>query len=501
MRNRTPRGPLLHAFAAFAFACGAIAAVSDAADRPNILFAIADDWSAKHAGAYGCDWVRTPAFDRVAREGVLFSNCFTSNPKCSPCRASILTGRNTWQLEEACNHFGLFPAKWPVYPDLLEEAGYVVGHTGKGWGPGDAEAGGFERNPAGPSYNGHRSQPPHGSMSNVDYAANFEEFLGRAREPGQPFCFWYGAQEPHRSYEDGAGLREGRDPKAVELPGYYPDNGTIRSDMLDYGLEVEWFDTQLGRMIDHLEAIGELDNTLILVTSDHGMPFPRVKGQIYEEGFHLPLAVRWGSKVTPGRVIEDFINVRDFAPTFLEAAGLDVPESITGRTFLELLTGDAEGWVDPGRDRMLVGKERHDLGRPDDVGYPVRAIRTPDYLYIHNYEPNRWPAGDPETGYRNVDDGPTKSFILSRFDETYRLCFGKRPREELYRVDEDPDCLRNLAGDPEHRAIKESLRDEMEAALRIEGDPRMLGMGWIFDTYEYVGNNAHSFENWLEFSR
>ena len=129
---------------------------------------------------------------------------------------------------------------------------------------------------------------------------------------------------------------------------------------------------------------------------------------------------------------------------------------------------------------MLVGKERHDIGRPLNVGYPVRAIRTPEYLYIHNYEPDRWPAGNPETGYRNVDDGPTKSFILSRFDETYRLCFGKRPREELYRVDQDPDCLRNLAGDPEHRAIKESLRDEMEAALRSEGDPRMMGMGWIF---------------------
>jgi N-sulfoglucosamine sulfohydrolase len=105
--------------------------------RPNILFIIADDWSWGHAGAYGCQWIKTPAFDRLAREGVLFNNTFTNNPKCSPCRASILTGRNTWQLEEAMCHYGIFRAKWPVYPDVMERAGYQVGHTGKGWGPGD----------------------------------------------------------------------------------------------------------------------------------------------------------------------------------------------------------------------------------------------------------------------------------------------------------------------------------------------------------------------------
>ncbi|WP_145268409.1 sulfatase family protein [Tautonia plasticadhaerens] len=464
--------------------------------RPNILFAIADDWGRDHAGAYGCTWVGTPAFDRVAREGVLFSNCFTSNPKCSPCRASILTGRNTWQLEEACNHFGLFPHKWPVYPDLLERAGYHVGYTGKGWGPGDFRAGGFDRNPAGPGYSEHLARPPHASMSNVDYARNFEAFL-QDRGEGEPFCFWYGATEPHRAYEEGAGLRAGRDPESVTVPSYYPDNGTVRSDLLDYALEVEWFDAHLGRMIDHLESIGELEDTIIVVTSDHGMPFPRVKGQIYDDGFHLPLAVRWGAEASPGRVVEDFINVRDFAPTFLEAAGVEIPGSITGRSFLALLSSDGSGWVDESRNRMLVGKERHDLGRPLDAGYPVRAIRTPEYLYVHNFEPDRWPAGNPETSYPNVDNGPTKTLLASRFDDFYRLSFGKRPREELYVVSEDPDCVRNLARDPEHRAIKERLRDEMETALRAEGDPRMLGMGWIFDTYEYTGPRNHSYEAWL----
>src|SRR5512139_591211 len=97
------------------------------AARPNILFVIADDWGHGHAGAYGAKWVRTPNFDRVAAEGVLFTNTFTSNPKCSPCRATILTGRNTWQLKEAINHYSVFPNEFAVYPDLLEKSGYFVG--------------------------------------------------------------------------------------------------------------------------------------------------------------------------------------------------------------------------------------------------------------------------------------------------------------------------------------------------------------------------------------
>lgn len=470
------------------------------ARRPNILLAIADDWGDGHAGAYGLKWVETPAFDRVAREGVLFSNAFTSNPKCSPSRASLLTGRNTWQLEDAVSHYGIFQAKWPVYPDLLESAGYAVGFTGKGWGPGDFKSGGFERNPAGPEFNELRARPPHRGMSNVDYAGNFTAFLKR-RKPGQPFCFWYGGQEPHRGYEDGIGLRAGKNPADVMLPAYYPDADLIRSDFLDYAVEVEWFDTHLGRILAELERVGELDDTLVVVTSDHGAPFPRIKGQIYEHGFHIPLAIRWGRRVPAARVVQDFINVRDLAPTFLEGAGLRPPESMTGRSLLDVLRSGQAGVVDPSRNRMLIGKERHDLGRPNDWGYPVRALRTPEWLYVRNYHRERWPVGNPETGYRNCDDSPSKTLLTSRFDEYYRLCFGKRPAEELYRVKEDPDCVKNLAGSAELRAVKQQLREEMEALLRKDQDPRMLGRADVFDTYEYVGPRQHSYDTWLKFQR
>ncbi|MCC6363978.1 MAG: sulfatase [Bryobacterales bacterium] len=463
---------------------------------PNILFAIADDWGYGHAGAYGCSWIHTPSFDRVAREGVKFTNCFTSNPKCSPCRASILTGRNTWQLKEAINHYSIFPNEFTVFPAVLEKAGYFCGMTGKGWGPGDFQATGWEHNPAGKEYQEFKLKPPYTGIAATDYARNFEAFLNQ-RPNGSPFCFWLGGHEPHRAYEEGSGLRAGRKLSDVTLPAYYPDNKIIRSDMLDYALEVEWFDRHLGLALQALEKAGELDNTLVVATSDHGMPFPRVKGQIYEHGFHVPLAIRWGKRIAAGRAVDDFINVRDFAPTFLAAAGLPPAGTMTGRSFLDVLASRKSGVVDASRNVMLIGKERHDLGRPHDWGYPVRAIRTKEFLYVRNYEPDRWPAGDPETGYRNVDDSPTKTFLISGFDSYYNMSFGKRPAEELYRVSTDPDCVHNLATDLKYASGKRQLREKMEELLRSEGDPRMLGRADFFDTIQYTGPRKHAYDTWL----
>jgi len=468
--------------------------------RPNLLFVIADDWSHGHAGAYGANWVKTPHFDRVAREGVLFHNAFTSNPKCSPCRATILTGRNSWQLKEAINHYSVFPNEFAIYPVVLEQAGYFVGMTGKGWGPGEFKATGFKHNPAGKEYQKLTNQPPTSGISNRDYAGNFADFLMQ-RAAGQPFCFWLGGQEPHRVYEDGSGLRAGKSLQEVKVPAYFPDNRTVRSDMLDYALEVEWFDQHLGKALAKLEEIGELDNTLVVVTSDHGMPFPRIKGQIYEQGFHLPLAIRWGKLTTGGRNVNDFINTRDFAPTFLEAAGVKAPPTMTGKSFVDVLKSPKSGTVDSSRDVMLIAKERHDLGRPNDGGYPVRAIRTPEYLYVRNFEPTRWPAGNPETGYRNVDDSPTKTLMISSFDKNYQLAFGFRASEELYKITEDPECMKNLAAQAEFAGMKRTLRDRMETMLKEQGDPRYNGNAAFFDSIEYYGPKKHAYDNWLKNQR
>jgi len=473
------------------------AAAADDRARPNILFIIFDDWGWPHAGAYGCDWVKTPNFDRVAREGLLFNNAFTSNPKCSPCRASILTGRNTWQLEEAACHYGVFPSKFAVYPELLENAGYFVGYTGKGWGPGDWKAGGFTRNPAGPLFSGKTLTPPAKGISKVDYAGNFETFLD-TRPAGQPFCFWMGFHEPHRGYEAGSGLRAGKRLDEVEVPPFFPDREEVRSDLLDYAVEVEWGDQQVGRALALLEKGGMISNTVVVVTSDHGMPFPRVKGQIYEDGFHLPMAIRWTGHIPPGRIVEDFVNVADLAPTWLALAGLDPHPQLVGRSLVPLLMSDQSGRIDASRNIMLTGKERHDLGRPNNWGYPVRAIRTPDFLYVRNFKPDRWPAGDPETGYCNIDNSPTKQLLIdlktSGDPHWWELSMGKRPSEQLFNVRADPDCLDNLADDSAFAEIKAQLSRQMNEMLVEQGDPRALGNGDIFDTYQYTGGAGHSWE-------
>jgi N-sulfoglucosamine sulfohydrolase len=470
--------------------------------QPNILFAIADDWGA-HAGVYGTPWVETPNFDRVAREGLLFTNAYTPMAKCAPSRAIILTGRHLWQNEEAGNHMAYFPAKLKSWPEVLTEQGWHMGITGKGWGPGIANnAQGKPRAITGKAYDKRKAQPPTSSISNNDYAANFVDFLNAAPE-NAPWCFWYGATEPHRAYEFRSGVEKaGKQLTDIQrVPAYWPDHETIRHDMLDYAFEVEHVDDHLGRMLDELQRRGQLENTLVIVTSDHGMPFPRVKGYAYRDSNHIPLAVCWPSGIQhPGRVIEDFVDFTDLAATILDYAGIDHSQSgmqpITGRSWRPLFESDRAGRIVLERDHVLIGKERTDVGRPHDWGYPMRGIVTADYLYVRNYEPSRWPAGNPETGYLDTDGSPTKTLILelgrqTRADRFWQLNFGLRPADELYDLRTDADCVHNLATNPAHSAHLKELRETMETELKSQGDPRMLGRGQVFD--EYIPTRGQGF--------
>ncbi|OGO82123.1 MAG: heparan N-sulfatase [Clostridiales bacterium GWC2_40_7] len=469
-------------------------------NRPNILFAIADD--ASHMSAYGHKFLNTPAFDRVAGEGILFTNAFTTNPKCAPSRASILTGMHTWQLEDACNHYGIFPSKFTVYPDILQKEGYHIGYTGKGWAPGDWERGGFIRNPAGPEYNEKKLTPPSVTcISEIDYFSNFENFLSQ-KPDGAPFYFWYGGFEPHRNYVEGEGLRAGKKLDTVDLPVYFPDNDIVRSDILDYAYEIEWFDLHLGKMLQKLEETGELENTLVVVTSDNGMPFPRVKGQMYEQDFNLPMAVRWKEVTSPGRIVNDLVSFIDLAPTFLEVAGIKPHLQMEGRSLLDIIKSGKSGLGDETRQYVVMGKERHDVGREGDIGYPVRCIRTREYLYIINLKPELWPAGNPETGFTNCDSSPTKSLIL-KLNESGELsyfdfAFGKRPHEELYNIINDPECMKNLAVDSEYKQIVENLSKQLIDILINTNDPQFTNNGDVFDTYEYTGDKRHSWKAYKE---
>lgn len=480
---------------------------SDSADRPNILFCIADDASYPHMSAYGCQWVETPGFDRVAREGLLFNNAYTPNAKCAPSRACILTGRNSWQLKEAANHWPFFPAEFRSYVEVLKEHGYHVGKTAKGWAPGIAlDKNGKPRQLAGTPYNKRRLKPPAKAISSTDYAGNFRDFL-EANQNGKPWCFWYGSTEPHRAYEYGAGVAKGKKKLSEidEVPVFWPDNEKIRNDMLDYAFEIEHFDDHLSQMIKLLEQRKQLDNTLIVVTADNGMPFPRIKGQEYEMSNHLPLAIMWKNGIQrPGREIDDHVSFIDFAPTFLEVVGIPWKTSgmqpSPGRSLTDIFHSEKSGKVTENRNHVLIGKERHDIGRPDDQGYPIRGIVHNGLLYLENFEPDRWPAGDPVTGYLNCDASPTKTEILrlmrSAEDSSYwKLSFGKRAKQELFDIKKDRYCMQNLVGVDEYHTRMLALRSLLFEKLKEQDDPRMFGNGEIFDRYKYADRKTVDFYN------
>ena len=453
--------------------------------KPNILLALADDMSWPHAGVYGCDWVQTPNLDRIAQKGTLFQQAFCPAPQCSPSRASLLTGRNIWQIEQAGVHDSHFPKKWPVYTRVLQDAGYHVGYTCKGWAPGNWEIDGWPHNPAGIEYNEMRHEPPEPCMSPIDYNANFEKFLAD-RKPEQPFCFWFGCKEPHRPYEAGEGTRVGKQEEEAVVPGYLPDDPIVRSDLLDYAREIEYYDECLGRMLEQIKAAGELDNTLVIVTSDNGMPFPRAKANLYEQSLRVPLVAAWPTGLPGGMVTEHLVSLIDLAPTILEAAGLPIPETMAGQSLLPLMKGAADRWE---RDVMYAGRERHARARAGHIGYPCRSLRTQHHLLVLNLHPERWPAGDPER-FDDIDGSPTKKYLLENRSDPYVSPFfqkacGKRPAVELYDLEADPEAWQNVAEKPEYAAVKADLLNRLLQRLRDDEDPRSIGHPEIFDEAPY----------------
>ncbi len=456
---------------AFLLSCGRTDPIPEG---PNFLFVITDDQSWLHAGAYGDKVVKTPVLDQLADGGVRFNHAYTAVPSCTPSRAAIATGQEFWRLGSGGTLWSSLDAKHPVYPDLLEAHGYHVGFTVKGWGPGDVKAAGRTRNAAGWQY----SDP--------------KRFIGKAG--GRPWALWMGTKDPHRPYEEGAGVRRGMDTRQVEMPPVWPDTEATRSEVADYLYEIEHFDSVLGEVIDYLSEIGELDDTIVVYTSDNGIPMPRGKATLYDLGTRMPLVVSWPDKVKGGRVVDDMVSLTDVAPTFLEAAGLPIPREMTGRSLMTVLLSDKDGLVDPKRTQAFFGIERHGWSRAGGLGYPSRAIRVHDYLYIHNYESDRWPAGDPPC-FPDVDPwdfaskSATKEYLVTHpEDPLHALAFGKRPAEELYDTRVDPYQVHNVASEADYQPILSELRGRLVAYQKETGDPRETGGPMVWDASPYYGS-------------
>jgi len=493
--------------------------------QPNILIAIYDDQSFAHTGFAGCRFVNTPGFDRVARSGGFFNNCLAGAPGSAPSRSALVTGRHHWQNEQSGQHASSWMKKYVPVADVLKEAGYLTGHTGKGVSPfqyarDDNDSLWRKEDAAGKPYNKHRyvkgaSDPrTAGEISLIDYYANFCDFM-QERQSGQPFYFWYGPNEPHRAFEKDSWKRNGKNLEKVEVPGFLPDDPEIRGDLLDYAVEIEWAERHLELMLNYLDSIGELDNTIVIVTADNGMAFPRAKANCFEYGVHVPLAISYPAGFPGNRQVTDPVGFVDIVPTLLEMTGLK-PKGmmpVSGRSIANILKSKESGVVDPAKKYIFAGRERHSSARWNNLGYPARAIRTAGHLLIWSMKPELWPAGDPqamnpetkelfplfgidengkhnpEHAFTDVDASPSKSFLIENHQNPiirpyFDWAFDKHSEFELYDVINDPYCLNNLSGKSEYTQLESELKNVLLAELKKTGDPRVVGPDKeIFETY------------------
>lgn len=497
----------------------ALCTTAQAADRPNILLLFADDLG-RYASTYADpkhpspnDIITTPVFDRIAKEGALFHNAFVSVPSCTPSRASLVTGRHFFRNG---SHSQLhFPwqkgtpdpfEKIKGMPLTLRDGGYHIGHSLK-LHMRDSIIGGKENlyNKAGQSINKYSALLTNATDKDAakkkayeEVQENFRHFLAK-RKKDQPFFYSFNPTNTHRIWVQGSGKalwNLNPDDLKGKMPPVLPDVPEIREDMADYLGEVMAFDAACGALVTMLQEMGELDNTIIVISGDHGIPgFPRGKCNVHDFGSAVPLAIRWPKKISPQRIVKVPVSLIDLAPTFLAAAGIESPDNPDGQNLLPALAqgGDdakLRGWA-------LIGRERHvGAARVEHNAYPVRAIRTPDFLYIKNFKPDRWPMGDPYkvtdtseptfaelvkntyAAFPDIDMSPTKAWLVShRKDagmETFiDYAWGKRPEEELYDLTKDPHQTKNIATVESYSTTLTKLRDQLMAELKNKNDPRL----------------------------
>jgi len=502
-----------------------------ATERWNILFIFADDWG-RYASCYkGIDGrptlndvVQTPNIDRVARDGVIFKNAFVNAPSCTPCRSSLLSGRYFFNCNRGAILQGaIWDSSIPSFPLMLHDGGYQIGKSYKVWSPGkpvDAPIGGQQY-----AYEKSGRLPNHFSTNATKLVAggmtveaarekildqvrgNFKAFLAD-QKPDKPWLYFFGPTTTHRPWVKGSGKKLwGLEPDSVKgkMPKFLPDVPEVREDVVDNLGEAQAVDAYVGVLMKMLEETGQLDHTLVVISGDHGMGgMPGAKCNLYDFGLSVAMVARVpGGK--GGRVVDDFVSLPDLAPTFMEVGGVTPPAGLYGRSMKKQLQSDQSGQIDPERTWVIGGRERHvATAREDNLPYPMRCLRTPKFLYIRNFAPDRWPMGAPysatATGgpsaeelekntfiaYPDMDASPTKAWLILHQSEPqwkwhFDRAFGKRPAEELYDLQKDPDETKNVADDPAYAAQKDQLSKRLMSKLTDAADPRVTGDGMTFD--------------------
>ena len=428
-----------------AVALGAVPGVMAAAGdkkKPNFLFIIADDCTHRDIGCYGGQ-AHTPNIDKLATEGMRFTQCFQAAPMCSPTRHNIYTG--------------LYPVKSGAYPNhtFVKDGVKSVAHYLKALGYRVALSGKTHIAPRAAfpfEYSGKGNNP---DMDAVD------KLFGQCSESKTPFCLFACSNEPHSPWNKGDPSRYDAD--KIKLPQYFVDTPETRRNMVNYLAEITYYDSQVGQCLKLLDRHKLSDNTLVIVVSEQGSSFPFGKWTCYDTGLQSAFVARWPGRIKAGTVNKTLIEYLDVLPTYIEAAGGKAPDVLDGKSLLPVLTGGASE-----HKKYVFGLHttRGIINGSDHYG--IRTVRSRQFKYILNLT--------PEATVRNV---AVKSSIFRSWEEKAQTDpdaaekvrrYQHRPGVELYDVTKDPHEWNNLAGNPEYAKIEAELRKQLDAWMTSQGD-------------------------------
>ncbi|RBP41502.1 N-sulfoglucosamine sulfohydrolase [Roseimicrobium gellanilyticum] len=439
--------------------------------RPNILIITVDDMSADSLGAFGCKLPDTsPHIDRLASAGMKFNLAHAQAGNCMPSRNVMWSGRYTHH-NRIEGFYQVRDVKYPVLTDLMKGGGYFTGIRGKV----------AHSTPYSPyKWDLDLDDGPDGKKVHVKDAPSYEvsttQGIQAAKSAGKPFCLMINVSDPHKPfYAEGNRGETIPDehvpsrvftPEEVPIPGFLFDDPVVRKELSHYYSSVRRADDCVGAILTALKKSGEDERTLILFLSDHGMPLPFAKTQLYHHSTRTPLIVRWPGITKAGSVDEtNMVSAVDFLPTLLDAAGITHPTGLDGSSFAPLLRNTSQ----EGRDFIVKGHTEN-AGRSRD---PMRAIQTKKYLYIFNAWSNgtrvmATATSGTSTYRRMVALAKTDSKIAGRL-EVYQ----HRTMEELYDVEQDPDCLHNLIGHTTHAKDADTMRQMLESWMVKYEDPML----------------------------
>lgn len=424
------------------------------ADQPNLVFMIADDCTYLDMEVYGGQ-AKTPYLKQLASEGMQFSRCFQTAPMCSPTRHNIYTGIYPVKSGAWPNHTCVYPGTKSIV-HYLKDAGYRVALSGKSHiSPKDSFP--FE----------YDAEFRHADINKPNPFPTIKKLVSESKAASRPFCLFACSNEPHSPWNKGNSTVY--PPEKLDLPPTWVDTPETRHFYSKYLAEITYFDAQCGRLLDLLDDEDVASNTLVMVVSEQGSGFPFAKWTCFELGLASGMIARWPGHVATGTTSNALVEYCDVAPTFLAAAGIKVPKTMDGKSFLPVLLGQAE---EHKKYTFGLHTTRGIINGSDNFG--IRSCATKTHRYIRNL--------NPEAKFTNAvtrEGGDKANFWNSwvkraEAGEKQAIAmvakYQHRPKDELYDVANDPHCLNNLISNPKHSDLVAELSAELDSWMESQGD-------------------------------